>query len=184
VVVPGVTPVTLAEAALNGFTVAMAVDAMLHEPPETALNTVMLWPIHIGALPTIGPGEVFTVTVTYDLQPEGVCVYVIISVPIAIPLTTPVGVTLATVAGIALNVPGPVVELSTVVVPTHSVRVPVGMAGAAMIVMGSVRTQPLGEVSVTVAVPAERPVTTPDVELISARTPAKLMLHVPGSTSE
>jgi hypothetical protein len=62
VVVPAVIPVTLAELAVTGLTVAIVVEATDHVPPEIALNTVMLWPTHIGTLPTIEPGVVFTVT--------------------------------------------------------------------------------------------------------------------------
>jgi hypothetical protein len=75
---------------------------------------------------------------------------------------------------------------NVVVPPTHTVAVPVVAAGEAFTV--SVRevnpTQPALLVTVyeTITGPAEVPVTAPEVELIVAKPPPELTVHIPPLT--
>jgi hypothetical protein len=53
---------------------------LAHEPPDTVLVSVVLYPLHTFLIPLIAPGNGTTVSVLNDLQPVGI-VYVIIAVP-------------------------------------------------------------------------------------------------------
>lgn len=146
-----------------GVIVATVVGVIDHVPPETELNTVVVAHWQIDNVPAIGPGVLFTVTTTVLLQPVGVCVYVIACVPTERPVIIPVVVIPHTGPDV-LKEPGIDVLLTTTLVPTQRLNVPVIGFGLAITVNGAVRIQPNGEVSVIVAVPAEPPVITPEVE--------------------
>jgi len=110
-------------------------------------------------------------------------VYVIISVPIACPVTTPPGVTVATTPGDVLNEPGTVASVKVTEVPIHNIDGPVGGAGGAKTDISVHALHPYGDIRMIVSTPAVTPVTTPLNDPIVA-TPGKLELHVPGSTSD
>ena len=68
VVIPAATAVTTP---VIGLTVAMPLLPELHSPPLTASESVVVFPAHIPAVPVIGRGMGFTVTVVAAAQPVG-----------------------------------------------------------------------------------------------------------------
>jgi hypothetical protein len=103
-------------------------------------------------------------------------------VPAATPVTTPDVFTVAVAASALLHTPDGVVQASAVVVPLHKLKVPVTGATAVGALTVIIRVAiPVPHVLVTeyvmVTVPAEMPVTTPEV-LTVARA-VLLLLHTP-----
>lgn len=91
---PVTNPVTLSTVAIDG-------PRLTHVPPGIALESVQLFPTHIGVLPVFGPGSGFTVTIAVTI-PHGL-EKLISAVPADTAVTTPViGVMLAT-AGAVLD---------------------------------------------------------------------------------
>jgi hypothetical protein len=70
-------------------TVATAVLPLSHVPPLGVLLRVVVWPTQMVGLPAMGVGAVLTVPVTVRLQPDA-NVYIIDTVPAAIPQYAPV----------------------------------------------------------------------------------------------
>lgn len=76
-------------------------------------------------------------------------------------MTTPVLLTLPAAGLLLLHVPPVGVDANVVVYPVHTVSEPVIAEGVALTVIGFVAMQPVGNVYVSVAVPAETPVQMP-----------------------
>jgi hypothetical protein len=108
--------------------VATVVLSLVHTPPGLALLSVVVRPGHTLPEPEIRFGNAFTVTTVLRLQLLPV-VYVIVVVPAATPVTTPVLLTVATLLAL-LHVPPPVRLSSWVVLPAHTVAVPVITSGS------------------------------------------------------
>ena len=106
--------------------VATPVAELLHIPPATPSESVMVNVWQTGALPTIADGCGLTVTTAVLLQPPAM-VYVIVAVPADTPVTSPVADTVA--VPVLLHVPLPVASVSAVVDPAHTLKVPVMAAG-------------------------------------------------------
>jgi hypothetical protein len=127
--VPAATPVTIPVLP----TVAVAVFALLHEPPVVVVLSAVVVPGHTFAVPVMVAGVRFTVTVADEEQPP--TVYDILAVPAVTPVTTPVEEpTLATDGAPLLHVPPVVAQLTVRVVPVQIVPAPVTAAGCAFTV--------------------------------------------------
>ena len=98
--------------------------------------------------------------------------------PVTIPVVADPGVTVATAALVEVQVRLAEVDERVAVLPTQTVLTPVIGEGRALIVMASVRRQPLDSVYEIVAAPAVPPVTVPVAEPIGAIV-AELLLQVP-----
>ncbi len=123
-------------------TVAIAVLLLLHKPPDTELDSIVVVPAHKAVVPSIGPGAVLTVTVVVVSQPVA-NLYVIIAVPVATPVTIPEDdPTVAMPVALLLHVP-PGTELPNGLVnPTHTLILPVITPGDGLTDTVVVRTQP------------------------------------------
>lgn len=105
----------------------------------------------------------------------------IVTVPAETPVTTPeVGLTVAIAVLLLLHVPPTVESKRVIVPPTHTLEEPIitDMVPEPVTVMVLVVKQPVVSIYVIVHVPAETPVTKPDVGLIVAIDVLEL-LHVP-----
>ncbi len=105
---------------------------------------------------------------------------------IAVPALTPVIIPdvllmVATVISLLLQVPPDVVLLSKADDPSHTVVVPLMVAGLLYIIIVVVRTHPAPNEYEIVAEPAATPVTTP-VEPSMVAVDVLLLLHVPPDT--
>ena len=139
VAVPPATPVTVPSVP----TVAMPALLLPHTPPPAASVNAKVDPAHTGALPVIGVGNAVTVTVAVAVQPVET-MYVILLVPEATPLTTPEKVTVATLVLLLVHdTPPEVASVKNVVLPTHTMRVPLMAAGAAFTFIVLVEKQPV-----------------------------------------
>jgi len=136
---PGLTPQTFPPEE----TVTILPGAADHTPPPVKSENGAHAPIHKSAGPEIGNGAGLTVTAPVRVHPVVGAVYVTVSTPVAIPVTTPPkAVTEPVVAGVLAQVP-PVGEEDTVVVePTHTLSVPVKGNGVALTFAGAVDVQP------------------------------------------
>jgi hypothetical protein len=102
-----------------------------------------------------------------------------VEVPDDTPYTIPELVpTVATLVVLLLHMPPPVVLLSVVLLPTHTVDEPVIAAGSGLTVTTSVAKHPVDTVYVIVDVPKPTLVTIPD-EVPTVATVRSLLLQVP-----
>lgn len=119
----------------------------------------------------------FTVTTAVREQPDAF-VYDIVASPVPTPVTIPPVAVDATLTSLLLHVRPVGLEPSVVVLPTHSVRLPVIADGDASTVIDRVRRQPVDNVYVTVAAPAATPVTVP-VDPPIVATVDGVIVHIP-----
>jgi hypothetical protein len=109
--------------------------------------------------------------------------YDILVVPVDKPATTPVPTTTSATPGKALDhVPPAVVEIKGVVAPTHTALLPVIAAGVAFIVTTTFVLHAPAVIYVTLAVPADTPVSNPVVNPTLA-LPGNALTHVPPEIS-
>jgi len=101
-----------------------------------------------------------------------------VAVPAPTPVTTPAPDTVATATSELAHAPNGVVLLSVVVWPTHTVAVPVIVAGTGFTLTTDVDTQPVLNVYVITEVPEVMPQNKPVVALI-VPTAGALLLQVP-----
>jgi hypothetical protein len=125
--------------------VATVVGVTDQVPPVVALLSVVVRPTHSVRLPVIAAGVGVTVTTLVVVQPPTDAA-VIVAVPGVIPVTTPVPDTVAMAVLELLQATGLVVVLRVVVLPTHTVAVPVIAVGTGVTVTTAVVTQPPAEV--------------------------------------
>ena len=125
----------------------VAIDGLLlvHVPPGLGfvsvivLNTHTLFPVDG---PDIGPGEEITVIVNVLKQPVG-SIYVMVAVPVEMPVTRPVAEpTVATAGLLLLHVPPGVADVSVVTAPIQTVDVPAIVAGSGLTVTTAVAIHP------------------------------------------
>lgn len=171
VVVPAVTPVTTPLAAI----VATAVVLLLHVPPAGVPVSAVDDPSHTVSVPSIGFGSGVTVTIVVLLQPEPNA-YVTEAVPAVIPVATPVVALIDMLPLGVLQVPPAGVALSVVLLPIHTVKVPLIVPGAALTVTTAEVLQPPA-VYTTVAVPALLPPMKPGLSNVA--TVVGVTDHVP-----
>jgi hypothetical protein len=110
--------------------VAILVVPELHTPPLVLLSTPVVpghSPLPNG--PVIAVGKGFTVNTAVAIQPVG-RVYIIVSIPAVIPLTTPVAEPIVAFVLLTLHTPPPVASLRVAVPPGHTDSVPVIHAGS------------------------------------------------------
>jgi len=112
------------------LTVAIAVELLLHAPPGVASVSDIEDPTHTLDAPMIKAGAGFTVILNVTKQPP--IEYVIVTAPIAEPVTSPVEPTDATNGLLLLHDPPGVASESIVVDPAQTVLLPVIAAGAVM----------------------------------------------------
>lgn len=154
--------------------VATPVADELQVPPVVPELRVTAEPTHMAVTPVSALGKGFTVKVVTLLQPPSA--YVIVVAPAATPVTVPVTEpTVATATVLLLHTPPVVAELSVVADPAHTLVVPVIAAGIALTVTVVVVLQPDVSVKVIEVVPAETPVTIP--ELLIVATAGVLLVH-------
>jgi hypothetical protein len=103
-------------------------------PPVTSFNVADA-PTQITDVPVIAAGVVLTVNGVVVKQPVG-NVYVIVSVPAELPVTTPEPLTVANAGLLLLHEPPVVASVNVVVKPAHTLVTPVIAAGAAFTVIG------------------------------------------------
>lgn len=139
VAVPPATPVTIPDA---DPTVATDVLPLVHVPPLTELESVVLRPAHTMGMPAIvaGPGTTVTTVVAAHPVPSE---YVISVVPADMPSTAPlVEPMVATDVFPLVQVP-PEMELVRVIAePEHTLPGPPMLPGALVTVTTAVATQP------------------------------------------
>jgi hypothetical protein len=166
-------PLTPVTTPVPATTVATLVGLLLHEPPPVKLVSVVVPPSHTCKVPVIGNGTGFTVATAVLKQPVP-SVYVIVVVPLEIPVSTPVVTSIVPTAGVVLaHVPPGVVVVSVVVPFTHTCKEPPILAGNAYTVTVALDVHVVGRVYTIVAVPVPlTPVTTP----VPAPTVATLAL--------
>src|SRR4051794_29624715 len=100
------------------------------------------------------------------------------TVPALTPVTTPVlRFTDATAALLLLHVPPAGLPLNGLTAPAHTFVLPLTVPGVAFIVAITVRAQPLVPVYTMPVLPADWPVTTPEVPTVAIA--ALLLDHVP-----
>jgi hypothetical protein len=141
VAVPGATPPIKPGLSI----VAIVVGVIDHVPPVVVVVSVVVRPTHSVRLPVMGAGVGFTVTILVVVQPPTEAA-VIVAVPGAMPVTIPVPDTVATAALLVLHATGAVVVLRVVVLPTHTVAVPVIAVGTGVTVAIAVVIHPPVEV--------------------------------------
>jgi hypothetical protein len=164
-------------------TVATVESVLLQTPPGVKSDNMVVCPEHMVVTPAIGAGNGFTVTVVVIEQVVGK-VYVITVVPPGFPapplLTTPLpDPTVATDDTLLLHVPPDRPLLNVVVNPAHIVVLPAIVVGNGLTVTDTDLLQPVGKMSVIVAVPPGAPPV-----MIAVLTPigaitTLLLLHVP-----
>ena len=151
----------------------------LHTPLPVVQLSVVVNPAHTIIVPVIAAGTGFTVTVFVLMQPVGK-VYVIIEVPADTPVTIPDDEPTVALPLPALHAPLPVLSLSVVPEPAHTIALPVIIDGSGLTVTTAVALQPVVNAYVINEVPAITPVTNP-VALPTLTAPAPA-LHTPPLT--
>jgi hypothetical protein len=128
-------------------TSTVATDAFpeLQVPPEVEFVSVVFAPWQSVAVPRIDNGNGETLTTVVTRHPPG-AVYVIVDVPVLIPVTTPSGVVFAMVGCELENVPPVVAFVSVIERPTHNVDDPAIAAGSGLAVTIAVAAQPVPSV--------------------------------------
>jgi hypothetical protein len=128
--------------------------------------------------PVIGEGVVPTVIGLTAKQPVG-SVYEMTVTPPVTPVTMPVDEpTPAMPEMLERHVPPPVISESVVVSPEQTIEAPVIAAGKGFIVTVVAVLQPVGSIYDMIAVPAETPVTMPEI-LPTTAMPVDAELHRP-----
>jgi hypothetical protein len=121
---PALTPVTIPVVP----TVAAAVFTLLHTPPVVLAVRVVVAPTQTVLLPLMVPDVGAAITATYLLATEVpqalVTVYLMLSSPVATPVTMPVVVTVAKLVFMLLQVPPVPVVVRVVMPPTHTLLAP------------------------------------------------------------
>ena len=136
--VPALTPETTP---VPDPTVAIPTLPLVHVPPAGVELSVVVAPAQITAVPVMAVGAVLTVTVWDAVQLP--IVYEMTAVPALTPKTTPVpDPTVATPVLALTHVPPAGVELSVVVVPTHTLGEPVMGEPVVLTVTSSVTKHP------------------------------------------
>lgn len=170
VATPALAPVTIPVLP----TVAIPVLLLLQVPLPVPV-TATVEPTHTLVPPPSGAGNASTDTTIVATQPSHV-VYDIIVVLAAIPVTMPVLPTVAAAGLLLLQVPHSDVLPNVVVEPAHTLAVPVIDGAAGLTVTKAFTWQPVATVYVIAAVPADTPVTIPDV-LPTVATPVLPLTH-------
>jgi hypothetical protein len=127
--VPGDAPITMP---VPEPMVAIVVLPLLHVPPPASVSVVVP-PTHMLVVPLMADGKGFTVSVVFVVHPVDDKVNVIRDVPDDTPDTVPLDEPIeATEVLLLLHVPEPEMSLSVVAEDTHTLVVPVIVAGAAV----------------------------------------------------
>jgi hypothetical protein len=169
-------PIAIAETTPEALTVATERLPEFQAPPAGALPSVAVSPAQILFIPVIAIGVVFTLTTLITLHAEPI-VYEMMEVPAIRPVTTPVvAFTVAFVVLLLAHVPPVVVEFRVTVVPVHKVVGPVIASGSAFTVIVAVINAPEYAVNVTVAIPTEIGVISPE-EMPIVATVLSLIVH-------
>ena len=116
--------------------VAIAVLLLLHVPPATVLESVVVNPTQTLLVPVMDAGIGLTVTLVTEVQPAG-NVYVMVAIPALMPEITPEPTPAVAIAVLLLDHAPPLVASARMVVaPTQTVAVPVIAAGIGLTVKG------------------------------------------------
>jgi hypothetical protein len=123
-----------------------------------------------------------TVSIAVEKQPVVVSLYVIVEVPAVMPKAIPEELPIvATDVVLLLHVPPPVVLVSVVADPTHTLKDPLIGFGAGFTVTVVVAKQPPGAMYDMMAVPPDIPVMTPVVRPADATSALLLNQEPPAS---
>jgi hypothetical protein len=173
---PAATPVTTPEVPP---TVAFAPE-LLQVPPAEASDKVIVAPGHTSVGPETGAGNGFTVSGIIVRQPPP-NEYVMVTTPVATPLTSPAVSIIATPGLLLLHVPPGVASVNVMVPNTQTLLPVLGPAignGEEITDIVTVTEQPVDGVYTTGTVPDETPVTIPVTEPTVAMEGLPLA-HVP-----
>ncbi len=122
--VPAATPVATPDA----FTVATDALLLVHEPPDTVSDNVVVEPAQTVVVPVMVPAEgvvMMLTTLVAEAVPQLLAtVYDIVAEPTETPLTTPEALTVAIPVAPELQVPPEVASAKVEVEPVHIVVVP------------------------------------------------------------
>lgn len=128
-------------------TVATVVTLLVHVPPDVVLLSCVVAPAHIVVLPVMVVGNGFTVTVIDRLHPVGNASVITDVPPGALPVIIPVVVPIGATTGLLLlHVPPPVLSVSAMVDPTHTLVGPTITPGNGFTVTIVVVEHPVGSV--------------------------------------
>ena len=129
VVVPAATGVTIPAADIF----ATLVSVLTQLPPGVVFSNVLVDPIHTVGLPAIGAGDgngfTFTLCFTTLVPHRLVVVYLTVSKPPAIPVTTPAALTV-TLPVVVAHVPPATVAVRVMLSVWHTAVAPVTNTGA------------------------------------------------------
>jgi len=146
---------------------------------------VMAAPWHTLPDPPIAAGTGLTVTWAVRLHVVDSCVKVTVAVPVLTPFTTALLPVVAPSVAVPLmaHVPGDDVLPSVVVLPAHTLRLPLIAAGTLLTVTCAVRLHVVDVcVKVTTAVPPDMPLIVALLAVVAPRVAAApLRAHVPGA---
>ena len=172
---PSETPVTVPPPS----TVAIVPAPLLHVPPAVGSENNTVPPAQtneVGALMGNGPTTV-TGFVTEQTPPAP---YVIVAVPVAIPVTVPPEFTEATVASLVVQVPPGVTSDKSVVAPTQTLTGVEGVIDAGVEMTVTVKVVIHGPMAyIIVATPVDVPPVTTPLELTVAIDEGAVVLHMP-----
>ena len=126
--------------------VAMEVLLLLHTPDGVVQASAVVPPLHTLSVPVIGatamPALTFTVWVVVPVPHTFTTVYVMVTTPVARPVTTPNELTVASAGLLLLQVPPKVEFVKLVEFPAHIEVVPYIGDGAALTVTIKVAVVP------------------------------------------
>jgi hypothetical protein len=137
VIVPAEMPPTV-PVVVDAFTVPTAVFVLDQVPPAVVSVRLVVKPTHTLLAPAITAGVWFTVIGKVAVQLPGVSVYIILTLPAVLPVTTPVPAPTEALPLLALHVPPVVASARVVVAPVQTVDAPVIAAGVTFTVNGAV----------------------------------------------
>lgn len=125
------------------MTIATVVLLLLHVPPGVASVMAILAPAHTAVGPVIGAGGGFTVTVVVITQPGMARVYVIVAVPVLIPVITPVERSISAILVLLLvHVPPVMASLRVIELSKHTPGPPLIEGGKGLMVTVVVALHP------------------------------------------
>lgn len=153
---------------------------LVHVPPAELVKVIVL-PVQTAEPPVMAEGNAFTTKGVLTKQAVAGIVYIILGVPAMLPVIVADPVMVTSAGILEVQVPPGVTSVKTVDDPTQTVAVPVIGAGVGLTRYEVVAMQPVGKLTVMVAVPPEMPLTEVVVEgpAVTVAIVISLLLQVP-----
>jgi hypothetical protein len=177
--VPFATPETIPDTVP---TVATNKLLLPHVPLPLSVNAVVC-PAQTLPVPAIAGGIGLIVSDTFVEQPVP-SVYVIVVLPFVIPVTVPVDPTVANDVLPLVHTPPLVLSLNVTVDPAQTLNIPPMFDGSEFTVIVGVTLQPVLKVYEIIEVPADTPLTIPELEPIVATAVVPLVQVPPVERSD